>query len=80
MMLIIAAVLGGAALWLLPSAVLYWFLVRHERLPHCECGEQAVHPGSKGAYDPESGMLHEIYKCYPDREHIGDITYYDEEE
>lgn len=76
----IAAVLGGAALWLLPSAVLYFLLVRHERFPHCRCGEWAVHPGSSGTFDEGSGMLHEIHRCFPTREHIGEIRYYDEEE
>lgn len=72
MSILIAAVLGGAAVWLLPSAVLYWSL-RHRRLPHCRCGEWQIYPESFGMYDEEADMLHEIHRCFPTREYIGEI-------
>jgi hypothetical protein len=74
----IVAVLGGVAAWLLPSAVLYWLLVVHRRLPHCRCGEWQIYPESFGMYDEEAEMLHEIDRCFPTREYIGPIEY-DEE-
>ena len=68
----IAAVLGGAASWLLPSAVLYLFFRRSLHLLHCRCGEWRFDSGSFGVYDEESEMLHERFRCFPTREYIGE--------